>query len=235
MKQHARSRQNKRPNLILKDNYRGWKCKIKTESYNEAHVYQTPNDDRIGIESKSPLFSRARGAWENKRHVKASAGHHTFHSVSHKTRTKALCVRGSGPLNDGPLSSLAATQTFLTDIQSGKFEPKQDGLLLVPPCLLDWSAPICAAVWVARRKMMGSLSDKGEWGVNCYSAERNHQTSSCRSWRAVSRALQKPGDRATRGCSPPASGKYTGAEAVPASAPPTGTLYQSGQKKKDHL
>lgn len=103
----------------------------------------------------------------------------------------------------------AATQTFLTDIQSGKFEPKQDGLLLVPPCLLDWSAPICEAVWVAHCKMMGSLSDKGEWGVNCYSAERNHQTSSCRSWRAMSRALQKPSDRAARGCSPPASGKYT--------------------------
>lgn len=98
----------------------------------------------------------------------------------------------------------AATQTFLTDIQSGKFEPKQDGLLLVPPCLLDWSAPICEAVWVARCKMMGSLSDKGEWGVNCYSAERNHQTSSCRSWSVVSQALQKPSDRAARGCSPPA-------------------------------
>lgn len=94
----------------------------------------------------------------------------------------------------------AATQTFLTDIQSGKFEPKQDGLLLVPPCLLDWSAPICEKrFWVAHCKMMGSLSDKGEWGVNCYSAERNHQTSSCRSWRAVSQALQKPSDRAARG------------------------------------
>lgn len=97
----------------------------------------------------------------------------------------------------------AATQTFLTDIQSGKFEPKQDGLLLVPPCLLDWSAPICGAVWVAHCKMMGSLSDKGEWGVNCYSAERNHQTSSCRSWRVVSRALQKASDRAARGCCSP--------------------------------
>lgn len=114
----------------------------------------------------------------------------------------------------------AATQTFLTDIQSGKFEPKQDGLLLVPPCLLDWSAPICGALWVAHCKMMGSLSDKGEWGVNCYSAERNHQTSSCRSWRAVSRALQKASDRAARAqaatatatAAASARGEYSGAE-----------------------
>lgn len=124
----------------------------------------------------------------------------------------------------------AATQTFLTDIQSGKFEPKQDGLLLVPPCLLDWSAPICEAVWVAYCKMMGSLSDKGEWGVNCYSAERNHQTSSCCSWRAVSRALQKPSDRAARGCSPPASGKHTGTEAAPLLLHQL-ELYQLGQKR----
>lgn len=34
-------------------------------------------------------------------------------------------------------------------------------------------------VWVACCEMMGSLSDKGEQGVNCYSAERNHQTPSC--------------------------------------------------------
>lgn len=63
-------------------------------------------------------------------HVQTTAGRHTFHSVSHKSSTKALCVGGSGPLND---VLHAATQTFLTDIQSGKFEPKQDGLLLAPP------------------------------------------------------------------------------------------------------
>lgn len=100
----------------------------------------------------------------------------------------------------------------------------------VPPCLLDWSAPICEAVWVAYCKMMGSLSDKGEWGVNCYSAERNHQTSSCCSWRVVSRALQKPSDRAARGCSPPASGKHTGAEAAPLLLHQL-ELYQLGQKR----
>lgn len=77
---------------------------------------------------------------KNKLHTGGTAGRHTFHSVSHKSSTKALCVGGSGPLND---VLPAATQTFLTDIQSGKFEPKQDGLLLAPPCLLDWSAPIC--------------------------------------------------------------------------------------------
>lgn len=136
-----------------------------------------------------------------------------------------MCVR-QWSFKRWPTLLPAATQTFLTDIQSGKFEPRQDGLLLAPPCLLDWSAPICGAAWVAYCKMMGSLSDKGEWGVNCYSAERNHQTSSCRSWRAVSRALQKPSDRGVRGGSPPASGKYTRA-----SAPPTVTLYPSGQKR----
>lgn len=39
-------------------------------------------------------------------------------------------------------------------------------------------------VWVACCEMMGSLPDKGERGVNCYSAERNHQTPSCRSSQA---------------------------------------------------
>ncbi len=142
-----------------------------------------------------------------------------------------MCVR-QWSFKRWPTFLPAATQTFLTDIQSGKFEPKQDGLSLVPPCLLDWSAPICEAVWVAHCKMMGSLSDKGEWGVNCYSAERNHQTSSCRSWRAVSQALQKPSDRAARGGSLPSrSWKIQWSWSRPAPAPPTGTLYQSGQKR----
>lgn len=155
-----------------------------------------------------------------------------------------MCSRPR-PLKPRPTSLPADTQTFLTDIQSGKFEPKQDGLLLVPPCLLDWSAPICREPWVAYSKTEASACDKGEWGVNCYSAERNHQTSSCRSWRAVSWALQKPYDRAARDDIPTPttatpsplssflffSGKIHWSCSFPAPAPPTGTLYQWVQKR----
>lgn len=49
----------------------------------------------IELELKGSLFSRASGH-EKQTARQASAGHHTFHSVSHKSRTKALCVRSGG-------------------------------------------------------------------------------------------------------------------------------------------
>lgn len=143
--------------------------------------------------------------------------------ISLEQSSYCMCVR-QWSFKWWPTFLPVATQTFLTDIQSGKFEPKQDGLLLVPPCLLDWSALMCKAVWVAYRKMMGLLSDKGEWGVNCSSAKMNHQTSSCRSWRAVSWALWTPSDRAVWGPLPFCYLKIHWSWSHAASALPTGTF-----------
>lgn len=75
------------------------KNEIKSDEAKTFRKHQTMTE----LEMKSSLFSSASGH-ETQTARQLSISHHTYHSVSHKTSTKASCVQGSGPLNDGPLS-----------------------------------------------------------------------------------------------------------------------------------
>lgn len=86
--------------------------RILIKSFISTLKYEIKSDDAktfrkhptmMELEMKSSLFSSASGH-ETQTARQLSVSHRTFHSVSRKSSTKASCVQGSGPLNDGPLS-----------------------------------------------------------------------------------------------------------------------------------